>query len=60
MDVENDWAYFKFIGLKSYFGAPSSVFGEEMKKHHNTNYFKTETSETPIGILHMTVLSCNL
>ena len=31
-----------------------------MKKRHNTNYFKTETSETPIGILHMTVLSCNL
>ena len=50
----------KYIGLKKYFGAPSSIFGEEMKKRHNTNYFKTETSETPIGILHMTVLSCNL
>ena len=50
----------KFVGLKNYFEAPSSIFGEEMKKRHNTNYFKTETSETPIGILHMTVLSCNL
>ena len=50
----------KMIGLKNYFEAPSSIFGKEMKIRHNTNYFKTETSETPLGILHMIVLSCNL
>jgi len=33
---------FKKIGLKKYF-EDSSLFGEEMKKHHNSNYFKTDT-----------------
>ena len=50
----------KKIGLKKYFDVPSSVFGEEMKKRHNSNCFKTDTWEMAIGLEHVFLLTCNL
>ena len=41
----------KMIGFKKYFESPS-YYGEEMKKYHNINLFKSETLEVPVGIGH--------
>ena len=50
----------KMIGLKKYFDVPPPIFGEEMKKRHTSNFFKTETWELAVGLGHMTVLSVSL
>ena len=48
------------IGLKKYFEVPSSFYGEEMKKRHNSSLFRADTIELGIGPGHMTPLSFNL
>jgi len=50
----------KMIGLKKYYEAPSSFFGEEVKKYHNGNFFKSDTWEVVLGVDHMTLLSWHL
>ena len=50
----------KMTGLKKYFEVPSSFFGKEMKKRHNSNLFRADTIELAIGPGHMTPLSFNL
>ena len=49
----------KMMGLKKHFEVPSYV-GEEMKKRHNINFFKSDTLEIPLGIGHMVMLTVNL
>ena len=49
----------KMMGLKKHVEVPSS-FGEEVKKRHNINFFKTETWEVPLGSQHMAFLRMNL
>ena len=48
---------FSMIGLKKYFETPTSYFGKEMKKRHNSNLFRTETWEIALGQAHMTLAS---
>ena len=50
----------KMIGLKKYFETTSSMYGEEMKKRHNSSPFKTDTVEMAVALAHMNLLSCNL
>ena len=51
----------RMIGLKKHFESPSSFFyGEEVKKRHNSNLFKTDTWEVALGLPHMLVVSGNL
>ena len=50
----------KMIGLKKYFETGASMYGEEMKKRHDVNLFKTNTLEVPLAMAHMSFLSCNL
>ena len=50
----------KMIGLKKYFDVPPPIFGDEMKKRHMSNSFKTETWELALGLGHMTPLSVSL
>ena len=50
----------KMIGLKKHFEVPPSFIGEEMKKRHNINLFKSETWEMPLGSGHMIILTLNL
>ena len=50
----------KVIGLKKYFDAPPPIFGDEMKKRHMSNSFKTETWELALGLGHMGPLSISL
>ena len=48
------------FGFKKYFEAPSYFFGEEMRKRHNGNLFKTDTWEVALGPTHMIFLTYNL
>ena len=47
----------KSMGLKRRFEVPPPIFGEELKKRHNVNLFRTDTLEISIGIEHMNLLS---
>ena len=49
----------KIIGIKKYFEVPSAAFGEEVKKRHNSNCFKTDTRDVAVGVEHMVLLSYN-
>ena len=50
----------KMIGLKQYFENASLMYGEEMKKRHNSSLFKVDTVEMATALSHMALLSCNL
>ena len=55
------WVWRTIAPIEKHFESPSSFFyGEELKKRHNSNLFKTETWEIALGLPHMMVVSANL
>jgi len=49
------------LGLKKYFEPiPHTIMGEEVQKRHNFSLFRADTSDTNLGIAHMTWLSAFL
>ena len=50
----------KLTGLKKHVEAPSSFYGKEIKKRHNSNLFKTDSWEMALGLGHMVLLTRSL
>ena len=50
----------RMLGVKKYFENNSALYGEEMKKRHNSDIFKTDSFEMGLVLRHMNFLAIYL